>query len=82
MPSPDNRHPVAVAVEWVSRITAIALEILAFIWLGSWLDSKFGTRYWTLVGVVVGPVLGFWHLLVLTRGPSQEKTKRGEDSRS
>ena len=74
MPSPDSRHPVAIAAEWVSRITAIALEILAFIWLGNWLDGKFGTHYWTPIGVVVGPVLGFYHLLVITRAPPRKKS--------
>lgn len=62
----DSRHPVSVAVQWVSQITAIALEIVVCIWLGSWLDARFGTSFWSPVGLVMGPVLGFWHLLVLT----------------
>ncbi len=57
---------MAVAVEWVSRITAIALEIVALIWLGRWLDGKFGTAYWTPIGAIFGPTVAFWHLLVLT----------------
>jgi hypothetical protein len=63
---PENRHPVGVAVEWVSQITAIALEIVACIWLGRWLDTKFETTFCSPIGLVIGPVLGFWHLLVLT----------------
>ena len=66
MPTPDNRHPVAVAAEWVSRITAIAIEIVVLIWLGRWLDGKLGTSYWAFIGLVLGPVVGFWHLLTMT----------------
>ena len=34
--------------------------------LGRWIDVYLGTHYWFLVGLVAGPVLGFWHLLVMT----------------
>ena len=57
---------MAVAAEWVSRITAIGLEIVVLIVLGRWLDSKFGTTYWTPIGAILGPVVAFWHLLALT----------------
>jgi hypothetical protein len=80
MHSPDNRHPMAIAAEWVSRITAIALEILVFIWLGKWLDDKLGTGFWAPIGLVVGPVLGFWHLLAITRATPQKQTPRKEDT--
>jgi len=47
---------VAVAAEWVSRITAIAIEMVVLIWLGRWLDSKLGTTYWSPIGLVwAGP---------------------------
>lgn len=65
-PPDDKRHPIAVAAEWVSQITAIAAEIVVLLWLGRWLDSKFGTSFWTPIGAVLGPAVGFWHLLVLT----------------
>ena len=80
MHSPDNRHPMAVAAEWVSRITAIALEILVFIWLGKWLDAKLGTGFLEPIGLVVGPVLGFLHLLAITRATPQKQTPRKEDT--
>ena len=62
----QKRDPVSVAVEWVSQITAIALEIVVCIWLGRWLDGRFATSFWSPIGLVLGPVLGFWHLLALT----------------
>jgi hypothetical protein len=73
MPSPDNRHPVAVAAEWVSRITAIAIEIVVLIWLGRWLDSKLGTTYLSPIGLVLGPVVGFWHLMTMTVAAARKK---------
>ena len=73
MPTPDNRHPVAVAAEWVSRITAIAIEIVVLIWLGRWLDGKLGTTYWSPIGLVLGPVLGFWHLMTITAAAARKK---------
>jgi F0F1-type ATP synthase assembly protein I len=81
MPRPDNRHPLAAAAEWVSRITAIALEVVVCIWLGQWLDRKFGTSYWGPVGLVLGPVVGFWHLLTVTGVVKPKKSDEDSDNR-
>jgi hypothetical protein len=75
--SQDERNPLAEAAQWVSQITAIALEIVGCIWLGRWLDGKLGTSYWGTIGLFVGPLLGFWHLLSLT-GVVGKKNKRGK----
>jgi F0F1-type ATP synthase assembly protein I len=74
---------MAVAVEWISQITAIALEIVGCIWLGRFLDSKLGTSFWGLTGLFVGPLLGFWHLLSLTGvvGAKRKKSDREENHR-
>lgn len=56
---------MAEAARWFSQITAVAIEIVAFIWLGNYLDGKLGTSFCSLIGLFVGPLLGFWHLLVL-----------------
>jgi hypothetical protein len=63
---PDDRHPLAIAAGWVSQITAVGIEIALPVVIGRWLDQQWGTSYWTLVGAVIGPPIGFWHLLVLT----------------
>jgi F0F1-type ATP synthase assembly protein I len=62
----EERSPMAVALEWVSQITAIGLEIVGCIWFGRFLDDKLGTSVWGLIGLFVGPLLGFWHLMLLT----------------
>ena len=74
---------MVVAMEWVSQITAIALIIVGSIWLGKYLDKKFGTSFWGIVGLFVGPLVGFWQLLVLTGVISKKGKKPGakEDHR-
>jgi hypothetical protein len=73
---------MALAAEWVSRITAIALEILVFIWLGRWLDTKLGTGFWAPIGLVVGPLVGFWQLLAITKAAPRNSKSPQEDTKS
>jgi ATP synthase protein I len=67
--------PMALAVEWVAKITTVGLEMALPAIGGSYLDRRWGTSYWALVGLVVGVVVGMWHLLQMTsqknRGPKQ-----------
>jgi hypothetical protein len=61
---------MAQAIEWVSRITTVALEMVLPGILGQWLDTKLGTRFLGLIGFAVGVPFGIWHLLRMTRdGP-------------
>jgi len=77
----DDRHPIAIATQWVSQITAIALEIVVPVVVGRWLDQRWGTSYWTLIGAIVGPPLGFWHLLTLTGVVGQGREKSDNDEK-
>ena len=77
----DDRPPIAAAVHWVSQITGIGLEIVLPIIAGRWLDERWGTSYWTVVGVLLGPVFGFWHLLKLTGVVGGAKGKSDEEDR-
>jgi hypothetical protein len=54
-------------MEWVAKITTVALEMFLPAVGGGYLDRRLGTSYWALVGVVVGLVGGMWHLLQMTR---------------
>ena len=58
---------MAQAIEWVSRITTVALEMVLPGILGQWLDAKLGTRFLGLLGFAFGVPMGIWHLLRMTK---------------
>jgi hypothetical protein len=61
-----NLHPIAVAMEWVAKITVVGLEMALPPIGGGLLDRRLGTSYWALVGAVVGVLCGMAHLLQMT----------------
>ena len=70
----DNRPsppPMALAMEWVAKITTVALEMFLPAVGGGYLDRRWGTNYGALVGLVVGFVVGLWHLLQMTRASNR-----------
>ena len=74
--SPRRPPPIAVAVEWVAKITTVALEMVLPAVAGGYLDRRLGTRYWVLVGLVVGMVTGLYHLLQMVRKPEGRLEKQ------
>jgi len=78
-PVSDERgkpNPIALAMEWVAKITTVGLEMALPAIGGRYADDWLKTEYWTPIGVVVGVVVGMWHLLQMTR----PKTGPGQDS--
>jgi Putative F0F1-ATPase subunit Ca2+/Mg2+ transporter len=73
-------HPMAVAMEWVAKITTVALEMFLPAAGGAYLDRRLGTNFWTLAGVVLGFVVGMWHLLAMTRGTQRRDKPDDEDA--
>ncbi len=70
---PQKRHPYAVAMEWVSRITTVALEMVLPGLGGVWLDRRWGTAPWIgLIGFGLGMALAIWHLLQMTRASNSK----------
>lgn len=67
VPPEDKRPPVAAALEWVSRITTVALEMVLPGIGGQWLDRRWGTNFLGLAGFAVGLTVGIWHLIQMTR---------------
>jgi len=66
--TPDGRSPLALALEWVSRITAIAMEMVLPIVIGYWIDKWLGTKVvFLILGLIVGFVSGIWNLVKLTK---------------
>ena len=76
---PPGPPPLALAMEWVAKITTVAVEMFLPALGGAYLDRRLGTRYWTLMGVVLGFVVGIWHLLQMTRNVNRRSGKpKGE----
>ena len=70
-------------MEWVARITTVGLEMVLPAIAGHYLDKYLGTGYWVIVGLIVGGVVGFWHLLQMTKVlPTKANPSRDEDSDS
>jgi hypothetical protein len=72
--TPHERHPMAVAMEWVAILTTIALEMVLPGLAGQWLDRRLGTQFLVLVGFGLGLSVGLWHLLQVTKVKSESET--------
>jgi hypothetical protein len=69
-------------MEWVSRITTVALEMVLPGLGGMWLDDRWGTGPWIgLTGFALGAMLGFWHLLRMTRALNNKGGSRKPPSK-
>jgi hypothetical protein len=60
----DDRSPLSAGLQWTSRITGVALEMVMPGLAGHWLDQKLGTvAVFLLLGVVLGFILGLRTLI-------------------
>jgi ATP synthase protein I len=74
---PEHRLPWAVAMEWASRVTTIALEMALPPIVGYWLDRRFGSApALAIVGAVLGFCAGMLHLTRIAQA-NKNKGKRG-----
>ena len=82
MSPPNPQHPLALAFEWVSKITTVALEMVLPGVAGVWLDKQWGTSWIALLGFSVGLVVGMWHLLRMVKQPGgiPSKQSRGQQA--
>jgi F0F1-type ATP synthase assembly protein I len=72
--SPDSRPPLMVAMEWISRLTTIAVEMVIPGLIGYWIDPKLGTKPVCLIlGTIAGFSLGIWHLVQLANAAQRPK---------
>ncbi|MSR58568.1 MAG: AtpZ/AtpI family protein [Planctomycetaceae bacterium] len=79
----DKRPPMAVAMEWVSRITTVALMMVLPAGGGYWLDQRCGTGPWLLVlGAGGGLILGMMLLMAMVDGAKRNKTSGRHDKTS
>lgn len=68
-------HPMAEAVQWLSRITTIAGVMVAPAAAGAWLDRRLGTGWLAAGGLLLGFTGGLWLILRL---PGAVAVRRGE----
>jgi len=80
---PVTPSPIGEAMQWVSRITTVALMTVLPIVGGRWLDGRLATSYWGLIGLVVGLAVGFWQMMLLAKSAgakgSTARKSRGAD---
>lgn len=67
---PEDRPPLVVAMEWVSRVVTISLEMVLPAFGGYWLDRLVGTPLiFLIIGMILGFALGLWHLIRFAQNP-------------
>jgi hypothetical protein len=66
-PHHDQSSPIGEAMVWASRIIAIGIAMFLPAVAGNWLDSRLGTRFLGMAGLVLGFVLGLSRLVQLSR---------------
>src|SRR5215471_11082121 len=71
-PPGDKRPPLAVAMEWVSRITTVVAEMVLPGLAGQWLDNRWGTTFIALIGFSLGLTAWIPHFVAMTR-PRQDR---------
>ena len=68
---PENRHPMAVAMQWVGRIMAAAAIMVLPGLMAQWLGRKISADWITLVGFCIGLATGIYYLIAVTRPPTK-----------
>lgn len=83
-PATPRRSPLAEAYTWVSKIISCCLTMVLPGIAGHYIDAHFETAIWEISGWIIGPLLGFYQLLTITKEStrkqeSQPSTKRELD---
>jgi len=67
---------MAEGMNWVSKITTVALEMVLPGLAGLWLDNQLETRFLALFGFALGVPLGIWHLIAMTNSKGTKFSDR------
>ena len=76
--SKSGRSSIAEGYSWATRITSIGIEMVAPGLGGMWLDNHYGTSVWAIVGWILGPIVGVYHLIQIS---IQESANTGAQSK-
>lgn len=71
----DDLSPLAIGAMWVARITSLGMEVALMIFVGHWLDGKFGPRpLWTILGALLAMAIFMIQLVeIAKKGEKREK---------
>jgi hypothetical protein len=72
--------PSGEALEWVSRVLAVAGIMLMPGLAGRWLDGYFGLNFLMLVGFCFGFAIGMWYLLLMAKPRPPRKPDQNEST--
>lgn len=71
MPRESQGNPVGIALAWAARIMAVGLAMFLPAVVGNWLDTRLGTGFLALAGLVLGFVAGLaWLVQLAAKRPS------------
>ncbi|HQR06065.1 MAG TPA: AtpZ/AtpI family protein [Gemmatales bacterium] len=74
MPAPNDKDFRLMSK--VAQISQIGMEMAVPVGLGVGLDFWLKTMPWfTIIGTILGPTLGFIHLLALINPPKEDETE-------
>ncbi len=74
---PDDRAPLAIGMQWASRVMAIAGVMVVPGLGGYWIDQRLGTKaVFTITGFAFGMSAGMWQLIRLTAKDEQDSSDR------
>lgn len=65
---------MALAMEWVAKITTVGIEMVLPGIAGYYLDAHWNTRFLAILGFALGLAAGIWQLIRWTRPPRQPKS--------
>lgn len=63
---------MAEAMNWVSKITTVTLEMILPGLVGLWLDNRLGTGFLALLGLALGVPFGIRHLIAMTKSKRKD----------
>lgn len=67
------------ALNWATRITTIGLMMVLPALGGRWLDGRYGTNYWSLVGLVFGLAIGLLQLVQIAREGTPQRSVKNQN---
>jgi hypothetical protein len=69
---PQDYSWISKGLQWASRITSIAAEMVVPGLVGIWLDDHLETGFLAFIGFGIGVAVGIWHLTLIAKSLQEE----------